>query len=165
MNLTSTNNLLKSVPSLKATDILTSCTVQPEFLMMHKHILALSELLEKMKSFGNTFLSNQSDLCYAPFSFIKYTYGWNQKCKVKHQLKPTKKNYVNQEQPWSWFILVDLGWYIRWTWLTLVDLSWSWLWCKHLSIFTESAHWANSVIELPCPFVCLSVCAIGCIFF
>ena len=31
--------------------------------------------------------------------------------------------------------------------------------------FTDSALWAGSVIESPCPCVCLSVCAIGCSFF
>ena len=31
-------------------------------------------------------------------------------------------------------------------------------------IFTDSALWAGSVIESPCPSVCLCVCAIGCSF-
>ena len=37
--------------------------------------------------------------------------------------------------------------------------------CLIMWFFTESAHWADSVIELPCPDVCLSVRAIGCSFF
>ena len=33
------------------------------------------------------------------------------------------------------------------------------------SIFTDSALWAGSVIESPCPSVCVCVCTIGCSFF
>ena len=35
----------------------------------------------------------------------------------------------------------------------------------HNVIFTNSANWANSVVELPCPSVCVWFCAIGCSFF
>ena len=34
-----------------------------------------------------------------------------------------------------------------------------------LSLFTESTHWADSVLESQCPSVCVPVCAIGCSFF
>ena len=42
-------------------------------------------------------------------------------------------------------------------WTTYFDSPWS------AFLFTESAHWADSVIESRCPFVCLSVCLFVCV--
>ena len=41
----------------------------------------------------------------------------------------------------------------------LLDIFWS---SKSHCLFTESAHWADSVLESQCPSVCVSVCAIVC---
>ena len=35
------------------------------------------------------------------------------------------------------------------------------LWFKFVAFSLSRPHWANSVLELPCPSVCLDVCAIG----